>query len=216
MLSCQELVTTRFFMLKTNIYIPVLWFVMLGTSLFSQEVPTLSYFNITAGSKQVFLSWQLNAGATCLGMEIQRSEDGKSFEQVGKIGGICGDITKPISYSFIDETPPLNTTLYYRLELGQGAFTDTVKTELIDLNGFAIQIRPNPVKNNAKIYFSNESRMEHTLNLYDLTGRNLGSISSSESLFELENLSYPTGIYMYIIRSKDGTKNYSGKMMIVD
>lgn len=58
--------------------------------------------------------------------------------------------------------------------------------------------------------------MEHTLNLYDLTGRNLGSISSSESLFELENLSHPTGIYMYIIRSKDGTKNYSGKMMIVD
>lgn len=195
----------------------LLLFLFTGTVFVNaQETPTLTYFNITSGNKQVFLSWQLNAGATCLGMNIERSTDGEFFQQVGKIGGICGDLSKPISYNFIDDSPPLNQPLYYRIELGQGAWSDTVKTKLTDLDGMAVQIRPNPVKDHAKIYFTNESRMEHTLNLYDLAGRNLGNISSNEPLFELENLSYPTGIYMYIIRSKDGTRNYSGKMMIVD
>ncbi len=198
--------------LKKLFYISAILFTAISS--LAQQVPTLGYFNISGAGKSVYLSWQLNAGATCLGMGVQRSSDGQTFEQVGKIGGICGDLTKPISYNFVDENPPVNTRLYYRIELGQGAFSDTVKIELIDLGESVVQVRPNPVRDYTKVYFKNDSRTMHTLTLSDLNGRRLGSVSTDQNFVEL-HLSYPPGLYIFSIRSSDGAQNYSGKLMVV-
>jgi hypothetical protein len=181
----------------------------------AQSIPELGYFNAATGNGKVYLSWQLNAGATCLGMQIERSTDGMVFSEIGKIGGICGDLSKPISYSFTDEDPPPNEVVFYRLELGLGNFTDTLRLEVIDLGTNAFQIRPNPVRESTKIYFTNEGNEQHTFRLTDLSGKLLQTRSTSQSVFHLDNLPYSTGIYLFSIRSSSGRKFFSGKFMIL-
>lgn len=180
----------------------------------AQNVPEVGYFNASAADGKVYLSWQLKAGATCLGTKIQRSGDGQSFTEIGKIEGVCGDLTKPESYSFIDENPPLNQQIYYRLELGFANFTDTIYLEVIDLAEDAYQVRPNPAIENTKIYFTNGSKEQHTLMLTDLSGKLLHTRSTNQSVFELTHLPYSPGIYLFTIRSEDGRKTFSGKLVI--
>ncbi|MCB2222469.1 MAG: T9SS type A sorting domain-containing protein [Bacteroidetes bacterium] len=181
----------------------------------AQNVPVVGYFNASTVHGKVYLSWQLNAGATCLGTQIERSIDGITFSEIGKIGGICGDLSKPVSYSFTDEDPPLNEVVFYRLELGLGNFTDTLRLEVIDLGSNAYQIRPNPVRESTTIYFSNESQENYTLRLMDLSGKLLHRRSTNQSRFVLNYIPFPTGMYLFAIQSEDSQTSFNGKLMIV-
>ncbi len=181
----------------------------------AQDVPEIGYFNLSAGGGKVYLAWQLNAGATCYGIQVHRSVDELTFEKIGGIEGVCGDLNQAQAYSFIDENPPLNRRIYYRLELGTGNFTESRYVEVIDLGGDAVQIRPNPVTTRSWIHFSNPLKENHTLLVSDLQGKVIYRQSSSEDRFIINSSYFAKGLYLFQVTADEGSQQLSGKFLVI-
>ncbi|CAF3927832.1 unnamed protein product, partial [Rotaria sp. Silwood1] len=103
-----------------------------------------------ANEKQIINSWTTATEVNTSHFNIQRSVDGKNFENAGKVDakGFGSN------YSFTDYlTNNLNSTIYYRLEVvdfnGTKTYSD-IKSIRIN-NTQAISIFPNPAKNNFTI-----------------------------------------------------------------
>ncbi len=193
------------------------WFMLglTGTSVNAQEIPEIGYFNLAAGGGKVYLSWQMEPGATCFGTQVHRSDDGESFVEIGGIEGVCGDLTKPVSYSFVDEAPPVNKRLYYKLELGTNNFTEVRFVDIIDLGDDPVQVRPNPVASQSRIYFSNGSKDIHTLTLTAISGQTVMQASTRADHFFLNAAGLAPGTYLFTIRSMETQQVLTGKVLIV-
>lgn len=82
---------------------------------------------------------------------------------------------------------------------GQNATLGT--TEVI--NSRDLQIYPNPVKDVLKFRFSNNLKSE-SIEIYDLTGRAITSISNSKNVNEVNMSSYQKGNYVLRVKASDG------------
>jgi hypothetical protein len=180
-----------------------------------QELPEIGYFNLSAGGGKVYLAWQLKAGYTCLGIRVHRSDDGFSFTEIGGIPGVCGDLTRPESYTFIDEDPPLNQRVYYRLELGFGNFTEARFVDVIDLGGGNYQLRPNPVTTSSQLFFENATSEDHLLTISDLNGKMVHQQTTRNDRFILRAIAFARGLYIFSITSSGKTTPVTGKILIL-
>ncbi len=179
----------------------------------AQNAPELNRFNVSEYRGQVYLAWELAAGSTCNGIRVERSEDGESFTRIGNIYGVCGSFSEPVSYDFTDTKPIINKRSYYRLEMGKGFFSEIVSLEIINIqNGY--HIRPNPVSNNGKIYFSNESRFEHHIQIISPKGFVVHQASTNQDFFEINADSFQSGIYFFVISTANDPKKASGRVMV--
>jgi hypothetical protein len=82
---------------------------------------------------------------------------------------------------------------------GQNATLGT--TEVI--NSRDLQIFPNPVKDVLKFKFGNNLKSE-SIEIYDLNGRALTSISNSKNVNEVNMSAYTTGNYVLRVKASDG------------
>lgn len=71
-------------------------------------------FSATKASNQINLNWSTASEQNNDYFSIERSEDGLSFDAIGKVAGF-GNSSAKVDYTFIDENP-LNGTSYYRLK----------------------------------------------------------------------------------------------------
>lgn len=173
--------------------------------LFAQH-PILESFNALLNNEEVTLKWTIKSGSTCNGVRIHRSTDSINYSQIGLRAGVCGSSENPVSYSFIDESPAPNTFNYYKLELGLQGFSDPISIEYIQLNNDQYQVRPNPIKNKATIYFYNPSNLKNTFILYNISGNILlqyENITSEEINIDLAN-KLGGGMYYFKIENEKG------------
>jgi hypothetical protein len=196
-----------------NITFGILFF-LLSLQVGAQNEPDYENFTAFDFEGNVYLSWILPAGNTCLGIQVYRSEDGVAFDEIGWFYGICGSNSESVPYSFVDEKPILNQINYYRIELGQGRFSDIISVQVIDLRGKSSQVRPNPVVDVSAIFFKNGSGKNYTLSVYDLHGNLLNTQSTHHDFFEMDAHSFPFGMYLYTILDDDGSFYGSGKLII--
>ena len=125
----------------------------------------------------VELSWSTASEQDNSHFEIERSADGKAFEQVGKVDGHGNSNTK-ISYSFTDHIP-LTGQSYYRLKQvdfnGQHEYSKVIAVSVGADGADALQVvlAPNPCPNgNCQISIRNAGGAQETrLELTDLSGR---------------------------------------------
>ncbi|GAA4426595.1 hypothetical protein GCM10023188_08850 [Pontibacter saemangeumensis] len=125
----------------------------------------------------VELSWSTASEQDNSHFEIERSADGKVFEQVGKVDG-HGNSTTKISYRFTDHTP-LTGQSYYRLRQvdfnGQHEYSKVIAVSVGADGADALQVvlAPNPCPNgNCQISIRNAVGAQETrLELTDLSGR---------------------------------------------
>ncbi len=84
-------------------------------------------------NKKVIINWETESETNNEYFTIERSLDGRSFEALIDLEG-QGNSTTTQSYSFIDEKPVLNQTMYYRIQQvdfdGRTAFSDIQSIEL--------------------------------------------------------------------------------------
>ena len=102
-------------------YITTLFFSVFA---WGQDVTFVSSFELLEVHDGIFINWQIDSGYTCQGVDILRSEDGVDFEEIGHISGVCGSLSKPVAYSFLDEHPISNSNNHYRLKLNGHGFTE--------------------------------------------------------------------------------------------
>lgn len=182
--------------------------------LFSQSHPILDNFYILESNGAVVLNWTIKGGSSCNGIQIYRSTDSVNFYQVGEIAGVCGNSSSPQPYDYTDNSPVKNKVNYYKLNLGQEGFTSIISIEIIEIGKNGNQVRPNPAKDNARIYFTNDKYVTSNLILYDPSGTVLLKQNSDLDYFDLDLTGIPGGAYIFAIY-QDGNISTTGRIIIV-
>lgn len=125
----------------------------------------LRYFSADVVKGQVRLSWSISGGNTCSGIVIQRSVDEGSFENIGKIDGVCGSPDVDVPYVFLDAEPVSTKINTYRLELGTQGYSDVRSVEFVLLNDDGFLLRYDMQTRSAEVFLDNalNDRVDYTL-----------------------------------------------------
>ncbi|TRX57710.1 hypothetical protein FNH22_14965 [Fulvivirga sp. M361] len=132
----------------------------------------LTLFTATGEAREIILNWRTASEWNNDYFEVQRSDNGLDFSEIGLVGG-SGTVQETISYQFID-TSPLNGINYYRLKQYDfdGAFEySPVIRSFFDTNRTGIHVFPNPAAEQLQITL--DDRFINTnvrLELYDSKG----------------------------------------------
>lgn len=178
------------------------------------QTARLSRFTASPVDEKVLLDWVVAAGATCDGIGIYRGNDTVGMTLIHHIPGVCGDLARPVSYTYLDSFPLANQTSFYRLELGPRIFTDFVRVSLVDLGGQSYQFRPHPVVDEANLYLNGENNGVVILYLYDSFGKLRLSTSFSENTVSLNTQKLENGLYFFTLSRMDGSFQRRGKMLV--
>lgn len=130
---------------------------------------------------------------------IERSGDGRQFEQIGEVKG-AGTTTLPQEYTFTDASP-LRGTNYYRLKQvdydGQFAYSPVVSVQFGKSGN--ISLAPSPASDHVTIALEEQPQHDAPWQLFDATGRLAlsGTWQAETASFELDVNSLPEGIYTF-------------------
>jgi len=195
-----------------NLRWPFFMFLILlwSSTFWAQKHYLLDNFTATTDRSRVILAWTMKPGASCYGIGILRSQDGKEFTTIGTIPGICGAENEPMSFTYIDENPIPNAFNRYVLEMGFSGRTEPpLMVKYIDLRESTSKVIPNPFTEYTHIYFENVNKTPHTINIYNSVGILVKSDIISNDVYyiyiEDHHLSLLTGIYYFQIA--DDTKD---------
>mgnify|MGYP002397459461 CR=1 FL=1 len=149
---------------------------------FPDDVPTqfsfslfpieLTYFRAEITGAMVRLSWQTATELNNDFMAVERSADGRLFEEIGRLPGM-GVSLEPRSYSLIDENP-LSGVNYYRLRQvdfdGAETYYDIVA---VNLGGTAGHWRlfPVPASDRVQLDLPEAATEPLDLRIFDAAGR---------------------------------------------
>lgn len=183
----------------------------------------LDDFRAFKDKEKVVLTWVMGAGSTCVGIGIYRATDDLDFELIGEIKQICGSATEPTNFSFVDKSPVLGKTNYYRLQMGFSGRTDrSVSVEFKELGRRGYQAFPNPYSGVTRVYFDNAAYDMHFLMLYNSIGQQVVELQTTGEYFSIdlsisENSSKPeiifSGVQYFVIRNATGQKVISGTLV---
>jgi hypothetical protein len=185
------------------------------TSLQAQELPYLNTFSATEANGKVYLNWVIASGNTCDGVRVFRSADGINFDQIGEIAGICGSPYSAVSYEFWDTLPLLNTTSYYKLELGNLGFSLVESLKVFDFSAKNYQLIPHPFVHGGTIAFDNPSFEVARLRIFNLNGRLIWEDEQNGREFQIPDSSLEAGLYVFEIVSSAKIIRAKGKLLVV-
>ena len=187
---------------------------VLSPKAMAQDLPYLNSFSLSEINGKVYLQWIIASGNTCDGVRVYRSADAENFEQIGQIAGICGSPFSAVSYDFWDTLPLINTTSYYRLELGNLGFSNIQSVQLFDFSSKTYQIIPHPATAESIIYFKNESFEVFTLRIFNQTGEQLYEVQTKTNEFRLQPAKLESGGYIFTLINASGNKVIQGKLVV--
>ena len=202
-------------MRKLFIYISILVCSILSSlNALAQDGVVQLQFTLTEVPGKVILDWTMNLGQTCNGIDITRSTDGINFSVIGNIQGVCGSSSEEVSYFFIDESPVPNQINSYRLTLGNLGPSQTLSVEIINLEGQGVQVRPNPIIDQARVYFDNDRSKGHTFTLFSMNGQTVRKLKTRSDFFEVDATGLAQGIYILRIETEGGIERAKGKLVV--
>jgi CHRD domain/Secretion system C-terminal sorting domain/Calx-beta domain len=141
----------------------------------------ISFSGKKTGENENTLTWKTDNEKNFSHFEIQRSENGKVFEKIGKVEGNHAEF-----YQFLDLNSSLidyNSSLFYRLKMidldGSSSFSKIISIENDFEKSIVGKIYPNPTKGNSDIEINVIDSGNWQITLFDLTGK----IISTESKF---------------------------------
>lgn len=146
-------------------------------------------------NSSVFLEWVTRSETNNSHFEIERSADGVTFEQIGRVEG-KGDGDQVQVYSFIDRNPKIGIN-FYRLkqfDLGEGNF-EYSNIISVEVDG-ALSVYPNPATDVVKLT-SERGNSSYHWTVFSVTGARVMDGTGNE--LSVKNL--PAGVY--IIELKD-------------
>ena len=189
--------------------------ILLFTVTFFTSINLISQSRIeelnAANYKQsIVVSWLISAGNSCTGYQIQRSGDSLNFEVLFDFSGICGELTKAQSISFIDEKPLINAINYYRVLIPPADYSKITSILFSDISEKGYLLFENPVNQNLALLSSSKNGK---LKIYDQTGNLIKEFSSNEGGLFNENVSeLSSGLFYFKIESDIG-KDIDGKFI---
>lgn len=165
------------------------------------------YFEATAMEEGVLLDWATASELNNAGFEVERSKDGATWEMLNFVKG-NGTTVEQQQYKWLDGNP-LQRVNYYRLKQvdtnGKYDYSDILVINSTGKDGDVTLVTfPNPVQDVLNYQFE---AVEHTVDIYDQTGRLLISFQQgAETTHALSVSDLPSGLYNLILRTADGMK----------
>lgn len=134
----------------------------------------LGYFAAKLKEDQVYVDWTTISQRDNDYFDVERSEDGTSFESIGQIKG-AGTSTQTLHYDFLDPSP-LQGLSYYRLR--QTDFNGATETfnlvaiqYILAIDKVTIEnVWPNPFKDEFNVKFTSSAETEVTVALLNSNG----------------------------------------------
>lgn len=156
----------------------------------------LVFFTGRAVDEQVQLNWQTEMESNNEFFAVERSPDGRLFEEIGRVAG-AGTTVRPQDYGWIDANP-LNGANFYRLRQvdfdGTTAFYGPVLVQLPFGND--VRIYPNPVRDWVRIEGGGTGQQ---LQLIDALGRVLLERVLEGPTTDLDLRKLPAGRYTLLL-----------------
>ena len=193
-------------------------------NLVSTVVPVeLTSFTAVSSNGSVKLNWNTSTETNNKGFAIERSTDGKNFNEIAFVNG-KGTTAQSQSYSYMDNANTTGT-LYYRLRQidfdGQYKITGTVTVNVTAPVKFALdQNFPNPFNPSTTIRFGLQSDSKVTVKIFDMLGREVatainGSYTAGAHSFVFNASQLASGNYIYQLNAVgvDGSKQVTSKIM---
>jgi hypothetical protein len=187
---------------------------LIGLNARSQSI--LANFDIDLSQGKVLLSWTIKSGNTCSGMQIYRSQDSINFTVIEDIQGVCGNLSSPVSYTYTDHTPILNSINYYKIDLGGQEISPILNIEVINVLSNSYLLRPNPVSGASDLYFENDNQNEVVLKVFDDFGDVIYLEETQTNKFTLDSTSFSSGMYYFSLENQKTRNVINGKAIIVN
>lgn len=177
----------------------IVWLIILN-SIKGQSIAFVSDFKLIEVEQGVFLNWQIDSGYICQGIDILRSNDGVNFEEIGHISGVCGSLTKDVSYSFLDSSPENGRSNYYRLKINGFGETEILELFFLSIPDDGARVYPNPAsQQQVNVKFENSNNDRFLLRVVSLDGRLILSEETIENEFVIPSNELSPGIYTILI-----------------
>jgi hypothetical protein len=168
----------------------------------------LLYFSANKSGKSVKLDWMTLSEINNRAFGIERSSDGKQFEQIASLSG-AGNSSTAIEYSWIDSSP-LQGITYYRLKQtdynGVSTYSEIVAVKY--QNSVSFQIEPNPATDHLMIQTGGTVMNPIEVDILSQEGKIVRSIMFTEESSSSDGLYIPVsnlekGIYLIRIKSNN-------------
>jgi hypothetical protein len=170
---------------------------------------TLTNFEVNCNNGLPELNWTTSSETNNDYFIVQKSEDGKIFEDIEIVNG-AGNSALELNYSLIDDASLNEDINYYRLKQvdfdGKFAYSHIVASSCYDINSPAASIYPNPAQNNLTFTYTNSNKFKSNLHVLIINAigeivlqRSFNSASYIKENINIENLS--NGIYNIMFTS---------------
>ncbi len=182
---------------------------------------TMLYINAKANNLDAIVRWATGTEINCRGFALERSVDGKTFEEINFIKG-AGNSRTTQQYSYKDaDIFTATKTAYYRLKQvdfdGSYTYSEVVTAKQEGVQAEQISIYPNPVMDKLTIEIETLKGGGADVIITDITGKTISilaiNVSKGFNKYELNNTTDLTnGVYMITI-VQNGQKVYNSKFV---
>ncbi|WP_164891097.1 phosphodiester glycosidase family protein [Botryobacter ruber] len=170
------------------------------------------HFSATPAENSVRLSWTTDSEGDYASYTVERSKDGKTFEETGIVIAHDPEADAPVLYESFDNNPHYGRS-FYRLRKtahdGSNVYGKPVMVTLVKENG-GVFVYPNPVKNQVTLTVAEEAENQHlTLRLLDSNGNTMftqkGSLATINEKLNKRIKSLKAGIYVVKVTGEKQT-----------
>lgn len=179
----------------------------------AQNPPMLLAFEVNRFQNEVVVTWEIESGNLCSGVQVEHSSDSISFTSIYDYPGVCGSSTANERYTFSHTNPISNAKNYYRINLGTNGISEILSITFVKVEEDGYALFPMPVEPSSKLYFSNDNNETLDFLVFNSSG---AEVIKQEGLktneINLGKLQLPVGIYHFNILI--GKRKIEGKFVI--
>lgn len=185
---------------------------------------SLIHFNAVLEPSQVRLSWRTAQETNNKGFMIERSLDGKHFEEINSsiISNGQSNSSSAQSYTHLDTALPSKGTLFYRLKQidldGKLTLSHVITVRIIESNT-SMTVFPIPANDQMTVQISDtySDNQINTAQIMSLNGQVLVSmqLDMNQKQITLNTSQIPSGVYTLLIRSEDQSMISKQKISII-
>lgn len=179
-----------------------------GTDMWQPLPVKLARFNGFKQNSDAVLKWSTAYETGSSRFEIERSENGNDWKQVGKVKA-AGDAMTLTSYDFTDREVFANTSSikYYRLKMidmdGKYEYSPVVAIGGNDKHSASFSVFPNPFTDHLSVNVSNAQAGNAKVEVYDLTGKKVFAqiyqVEAGDQVIKLDMPETEKGMYIMLI-----------------
>ncbi|MBI5915718.1 MAG: T9SS type A sorting domain-containing protein [Bacteroidetes bacterium] len=168
-------------------------------------------FRANLVQKNVHLSWLTASETNNSHFSIEKSTDGQTFREIGKVAG-QGTSYEVHNYQYTDEAPAPGIN-YYRLRQvdfdGQFSYSPVVSVHFDGGKG-SVRVFPSIVQETATILFPEETGEAGMVFLFDQTGRLVSAMEVQPGTLEakLPTDGLPAGMYFLTVQNGTNRSNH--------